>query len=216
MLRVNLIGAGDIKYHYFELLNIPEKEFNKHLDEIAKVLLDFEIILLPDKGVNFEVAKRYKQIGGKKAIGTVPVSDKDFGIKHMKPYIDADVDGKKIFDEIIDTENWYKQDSTLSLFGDVVLMLGNSLGSLGELVYGFYLYKLFLGAKPGVKVTAKKIHPKARAGETIPFSVIIYRPFLKEKLNYEIEAYIKRFGNIYYVNNAQELRSVLDDLSSKC
>jgi hypothetical protein len=34
-------------------------------------------------------------------------------------------------------------------------MLGNSLGSLGELVYAYYLYKLFVGDKPEVKAKKK-------------------------------------------------------------
>lgn len=107
MLRVNLIGAGDIKFHYFDLLEIPEDRFYKQVKEIAKMLqeAEVEIVLLPDRGISFEVAKRYKEFNGKKVYGTVPLSDKDFGISHLKPYIDAKVNGKKIFDEIIDTQN---------------------------------------------------------------------------------------------------------------
>ena len=150
MLRVNLIGAGDIKFHYFELLKIPEDKFHKQVGDIAKALQesDVEIVLLPDRGVSFEVAKKYKEFDGRRVYGTVPVSDKDFGIGHLKQYIEAEVNSKKVFDEIIDTQNWYKQDLTHCVYGDVVLMLGNSLGSLGELVYGYYLYKLFVGDKP--------------------------------------------------------------------
>lgn len=135
MLRVCLIGAGDIQYHYNELLKIPSDKFNKHLTKIAKVLAkNSEIVLLPDRGISFEIAKRYKELGGQKVIGTVPVSDNTFGIKHLEPFITATVEGTKIFDETIDTNNWYKQDLTHCLFGDVILMLGNTLGSLGELV----------------------------------------------------------------------------------
>ena len=215
MLRVNLIGAGNIKFHYFDLLKLSEDDFNSHLKEIADVLADsdIELVLLPDRGVCFELTKKFKEISDNKVFGTVPKFDKDFGIKHLQPFISAEHKGKKVIDEIINTNNWYKQDLTHCIFGDVVLMLGNSLGSLGELVYGYYLYKLFMGDKPEVPVMKKKIHPEVRAGENIPFSVIIYKPFFKEKLNQEIEAYIKKLkGNIYYVNNPEELKKTLEEL----
>jgi len=217
MLRVSLIGAGDIKFHYFDLLKIPEDKFYKQVDEIAKALreAEVEIVLLPDRGISFEVAKKYKEFGGRKVYGTVPLSDKDFGIAHLKPYIDAEIHGKKIFDEIIDTQNWYKQDLTCCIYGDVILMLGNSLGSLGELVYAYYLYKLFVGDKPEVKAKKKAIHSEVRAGEKVPFSVIAYEPFLKEKLNYEIEAYIRKLkGEIYYIKSAAEIKRTIEKISS--
>ncbi len=216
-LRVVLIGAGDIQYHYFNLLNFDEKNFEKSLNEISKILSeeDFEIVLLPDRGVSFEIAKKYKFFNGKKVLGTVPLSDKDFGIKHLEKYMSFEFDGKKVFDEFIDTGNWYKQDLTHCIFGDIILMLGNSLGSMGELVYGFYLYKLFRGDKPNVKAKKKAIHEEVRAGENIPYSLIIYEPFVKEKLNYEIEEYIKKHGGkIFYVKNSNELKNVLKELKS--
>ncbi|MEM4357762.1 MAG: hypothetical protein QW244_00140 [Candidatus Pacearchaeota archaeon] len=217
MLRVCLIGPGDVKFHYFDLLKIPEREFYKQVEGIARALqgAEVEIVLLPDRGVSFEVAKKYKEFGGKKVYGTVPLSDKDFGIAHLRPYIDAKVNGKKVVDEIINTQNWYKQDLTHCIYGDVVLMLGNSLGSLGELVYGYYLYKLFVGDKPEVNTKKKRIHPEVRAGETVPFSVIIYKPFLKGKLNYEIEEYISKLkGKIYYVKSPAEIKKTLEKISS--
>ncbi len=217
MLRVSIIGAGDFKFHYFDLLKIPEDKFHKDVEEIAKSLLEtkVEIVLLPDRGVSFEVAKLYKKFGGQKVYGTVPVSDKDFGIVHLKQYINAEIHGRKIFDEIINTQNWYKQDLTHCIYGDIVLMLGNSLGSLGELVYGYYLYKLFVGDKPEVKAKKKKIHSEVRAGEIVPFSVIVYEPFFKERLNYEIEAYIRKLkGEIYYVKSPAEIKRTIEKISS--
>lgn len=218
MLRINIIGAGDVRFHYFDLLKIPERIFNKEIRQIAKILADLnvELVVLPDRGIGFEVAKRYKQFKGKKVYGTVPLADRDFGIKHLQPYINAEIDGKKVFDEIIDTQNWYKQDLTCCIFADVILMLGNSLGSLGEMVYGYYLYKLFVGEKPEVKIIKKKIHPKVRAGDKIPFSLIVYKPFVKEKLNFEIEAYIKKLGGkVHYVGTIEELKMVLNELILK-
>ena len=216
MLRVSLIGAGDIKFHYFEMLKISENSFHKQVEDVARALQesDAEIILLPDRGVSLEVAKKYREFGGKRIYGTVPISDKDFGIKHLKQYIETSIGGKKLFDEIIDSGTWYKQDLTHCIYGDVVLMLGNSLGSLGELVYGYYLYKLLVGDKPELKMDRKRISPEIRAGETVPFSVIIYEPFMKERLNYEIESYIKKLnGKIYYAKSAEDIKQALKDIS---
>ncbi len=215
MLRLSLIGGGDLKYHYSDLLKIPEQKLNKEIESISKILADLplELVLLPDRGISFEIARLYKKFGGRKVYGTVPISDKDFGIKHLQPYINAEIEGKKVIDNIIDTQNWYKQDLTCCIYGDYILMLGTSLGSLGELVYGYYLYKLFMGEKPEVSVMKKKIHEEVRCGEQIPFGVIIYKLFVKDKLPYEIEQYIKKLkGNVDYVDNPKELKNKLEKL----
>ncbi len=216
MLRVSLIGAGDIKFHYFDLLGISESSFHRQVEGIAKALKEVEIVLLPDRGVSFEVAREYRESGGIRVYGTVPLSDSDFGVAHLKPYINAEIHGKKVFDEIIDTQNWYKQDLTHCIYGDIVLMLGNSLGSLGELAYGFYLYKIFAGGKPEVKLNKKSINSEIRAGKTVPFSVIVYEPFLKARLSYEIEACIRKLkGQIYYIRSSAEIKKVLKEISSR-
>ncbi|RMF56115.1 hypothetical protein D6745_00225 [Candidatus Woesearchaeota archaeon] len=214
MIRVCLIGPGDAEWHFHKLLGMTNDELNEQIMGIAGVLAkNAEIVLLPDRGICFEIAKMYKKLGGRKVLGTVPLSDKDFGIKHLKNYMEAEVSRKKVFDEFIDTDNWYKQDLTHCLFGDVVLMLGNSLGSIGELAYGFYLYKLFVGKKPEVKARMKAIHPEARAGRKIPYSVIVYKPFVKGSLSLEVEEYVKRIGGkIFYVSSAKELEEVIKEL----
>ncbi len=216
-MRISLIGAGNVEWHFEGLLGIDRGKFDKSLDGIAQALLGHEITLLPDRGVCFEVAKVFKKLGGGKVYGTVPLSDKDFGIEHLKDCMAAeiDVDGKKVkvFDEMIDTKDWYRENMQHCLFGDVVLMLGNSLGTMGELAYGFYLYKLFGGAKKEVEVSGKKLHPEIRAGAERDFSVICYEPFLKDKLGYEIEGHIKKAGGgVFYVNGAEELRQVLEKM----
>ncbi|MCS7135082.1 MAG: hypothetical protein NZ893_01420 [Candidatus Aenigmarchaeota archaeon] len=63
----------------------------------------------------------------------------------------------------------------------------------------------------------KKTDEKIRAGEIVPFSVIAYKPFLKEKLNYEIQGYIKKLkGEIYYVRYPKQLdRTIKMMLKSK-
>jgi hypothetical protein len=211
-MRVVLIGPGDIEYHYEELLEIEKIDLDDKIDEIASVLAksDVELIILPDREISFEIAKKYKEKGGKKVIGTIPKKDKDFGIKHLKKYIEEKVNDKPIIDEIFDTENWYKQDMAVTMFGDVVLMLGNSLGTLGEFAYGLYLYKIFKGKKKGVDVLEHKIHPEIKAGSKHPFTIIIFKPFIKDKLNTEIETYCRKIGaKLVYIESAKELHEIV-------
>ena len=52
------------------------------------------------------------------------------------------------------------------------------------------------------------------SGVRTPFSVIVYLPFFRDKLPFEIEAYIKKTGGkIFYVSNPKELLSLLRGFS---
>jgi len=137
-MRLSLIGPGDIKFHY-----------NK---------------LLPNRGISLEIAKLYKKKGGKKVIGAFPKSDKTFGIEHLKQYINEKVEGKSLFDEIIDSGDWFKHDLIKGLLGQAVLYLGSSPGADGERHYAVYLYKLIQRFKDGIEISAKRIHPEIKAG----------------------------------------------------
>ncbi len=211
MLKVVLIGPGNIKYHYSELLKINENKFSEHFEKIAKVLAETsEIVLLPDEGACFELAKKYKEFKGKKCYALVPLDDKDFDITHLKPFMNEKVNNKKLFDKVINTGNWYKQDLTHCLYGDVILMLGSSLGSLGELTSSFYVYNILKGQKQGYDTSKEKIHKDILAGKKIPLTLIIYKPFIKSDLQFEIKEYIKRIGGrIYYAKNAEELKKII-------
>ncbi len=206
-MRISLIGPGDIEFHYHKILRIPEAKFESELEKIAQVLADSEceIELLPDKGISLEIAKLYRQKNGKRIIGTVPQADKTFGIKHLEPYINETINGKLLFDEIIDTENWFKHDLIKGLLGDAILYLGASPGTNGELNYAIYLYKLLKGRKEGVSIAGKFIHPEIRADNS--FSVFVYSPFLKKgKLSEEDEEYMKKFGiNLVYIKDPKQL-----------
>ena len=215
MLRVSLIGAGDTEFHYEELLGLSREDYEGHVKGIAESLgrSGVELVILPDRGVSYEVAKRFRQVSENKIHGTVPNSDKDFGIKHLEEYIKGEVDGKKIVSDIVDTGTWYKQDLTHCLYGDVILMMGRSTGSLGELSYAYYLYKLFGGKKPEVQARKKQIHPDIIAGDNMPLSVIIYMPFHTSRLSKEEEAYIRKFeGEVYYVDDPERLEQALKEM----
>lgn len=212
MLRISLIGPGDVEKH-LRIIGMSAKQYNENIKSIAKVLADqnVEIVLLPDRGVSVDIAKLYKQYNGKKVIGMAPLSDKP--IEHLKPYINMKVNGKPLFDKIIDTRTWYRQDMTHCLFGDYVLCLGLSLGSLGELMYDFYLYKIMKGIKPGVKTIAETYHKECRAGKNIEFGAIMFKPFMSD-LPYEIKDYINMVSKLDYVNNAEELSNIIKSLKN--
>lgn len=171
--------------------------------------------MLPDDGISLELAKLYKQNGGKRVIGVVPLSDKTFGTKHLEQYMKTEANGRKVFDEIIDSGDWYKHDLIKALFGDACLCLGLSPGTEGERQYGIYLYKLVAGFKEGVDVSMKKIHPELRAGKN--YTIFIYAPFYKAgKLSEEDEAYCKKFRiNLVYIKNPENLRKELEKFSRK-
>ena len=218
-MRISIIGVGDVEYHFQRLLGMSKEEFTRHIDGIGEVLAQsgIDIVITPDMGSPLEVAKvfRSKKPRGR-VYGLVPKSDLDFGMEHILRYMDAEVDGERVFDDFIDAGNWYKLDVSKAATGDDVLLLGKSLGSVGEFALGFYIYKLLAKKKPLVKVERDDIGTHIRAGKIIPFTAIIYLPFVKERLDYEIEAYIKKVGGkIIYVRDPDELRKALDLLKNE-
>lgn len=216
MLRVDLVGPGDIDFHYSNLLGISKEKLGKEIEGITKALksADVEIALLPDKGICIEIAKKFKEEGGR-VVGLVPQDDKVFGIEHLKEYKGIRVNDKNLFDEIINTGDWFRHDLTNCLFGDVVLCLGLSPGTDGERAYGVYLYKIITGYKKSVNTSITKIHPQARAGVNIPYSIFLYQPFIKSgKVSLEEEKYARKFGiNLVYVKSASDLEKKLKTLS---
>jgi len=45
MLRASLIGPGGIKFYYFNLLKLPKAKFYKQIEEIAKVLKEWDALI---------------------------------------------------------------------------------------------------------------------------------------------------------------------------
>jgi len=215
MLRVSLIGPGDIDFHFYELLKFPKKKFQSELEKIAKVLAEsnVEIEFCPDKGISFELAKEYKKQGGKKVIASVPQDDKAYGIKHLEPYLKTKVNGKKLINEKINTGDWKQQNRLKALLGDVVLYLGTSIMANAETNYGIYLFKLMNKFKKGID-NAKYLHPEVRAGKNIPYTHFVYSPFLKnKKIPSEIEAYMKKYGiKLVYISSPNQLKEKLSKL----
>ncbi len=213
-MRICLLGPGNIEYHYFRLLKIGKKRFKEEIDRIASILSrkKVELVLLPAKGLPYEIAKKCKELNKESIIyGLVPFNDKVFGIKHLKDYMD-----KKVMYKFFNTGDWYKQHMTIALFGDVVLLLGLSLGSLSELLDGLYIYKILAGKKPYVGVKREKIHKEVRAGSKMPLFILAYRPFIKKGLGYEIESYIKKSdAKLIYVDSSDQFDQIISKLVKK-
>jgi hypothetical protein len=214
-VKVCLVGVGDKDFHFNQMININNSQLDFHLNEIATTLKNSNSIpvCLADYGILFDLVKKFKEFGGEKSIGLAPLSDNSFGVNHMKEFIEAEVNGKKVFDEIINTGDWYKQDITHCLFGDVILLLGLSPGALGELSYGYYFYNIIGGFKQGINKKSNNVHEKISAGKNIPLHLIVYLPFVKEKLSFELEKYVEKFGaKVFYVSNTKELEKILFEI----
>lgn len=214
-MRLSLIGPGNIEFHYYQLLGLAKPKFESRIETIAKAIADSdsEIELLPDKGVCIEIARIYKKLNGKKVIGVVPKSDQKIGIDHLIPYINEKLENKALFDEIIDSGDWYKHDMTKALFGNAVLYLGSSPGSDLEMNGSVYLFKLLSGNKKGIEIAGKFIHPEIKANSN--YTIFVYSPFLKnKKLPLEYEEYFKKYNiKLVYINNSQELKKELENFS---
>jgi hypothetical protein len=215
MLRVCLIGPGKIDFHYNEVLGIDKKKISNEIEGLANALQnsDVDIALTPAKGICFEIAKKFNG----NVIGIAPISDKHPGIGHLKEYMDAKVDGKKVFNEIIDSGNWPSHNLRIGLFGDCLLFLGKTPGSCGELSFSLYMYSVIKGLKKNVNQPSKTIHKDIRAGKNRDYVIFVYTPFLKDgKLSYEDEIYAIKFGiKIVYVNSFDELSRELKRLNEK-
>jgi len=208
-MRINLIGPGDMNFHYYELLKLSPEKVNKEIEKIAGTLYSsgVEICLLPDKGISLEIARAFKNRGGK-VIGIAPLSDKNPGVEHLKQYINEKVNGKTLFDEIIDSGDWPRQNMNGCLFGDAVLYLGKSPGTEGERNYGVYMYKIINRGKEGMEQKIRNINLQARAGLNFPYTFFIYSPFLSEKFSIEDEAYAKKSGvNLVYLKDNSDLKN---------
>jgi len=210
-MRISLIGPGDINFHFYQLLKINKDRLDLEINEISKVLakLNIDLEILPDNGISLEISKKYKENNGGKLIGTYPKDDKTFGVKHLDKIINEKINNKHLFDDFINTKNWYKHDLIKGILGNAILYLGSSPGTNGELNYAIYLYKIITKQKENLKISSVKIHKEIKADKN--FTIFVYTPFLSEKkLNFETEEYIKKFNiKLVYINSTEELEKEL-------
>ena len=218
MIRVVVIGPGNAKVYYEKIVGKPDKDYNLLIEEAARVLADenVEIAVLPDRGTYLDLAIKYKEANGRKVIGLVPFDDKIWGIKHLKPQMELTVNGKPLFDEFINTGDWFKEDETEGLYGHGILILGHSPGAIRELSSAVYLYYLIAGIKKEARIQPEQISKDLVVGPDTQYFIINYLPLSRMPIYEPLKRYAELYGiKVFEVNGPQELRKVLENLQRK-
>jgi len=134
-MKVTIIGCGDItKIHRFA--GMSESESNDLVDRVGKLLAEsnVEIVLVPARGIPYEVAKAYKKYGGRKVIGAVPFDDVEFGLNHIAEY-------RHISDEDVNIGDWYDLNGRIASWSEVTVCIGLSAGVICDIAMLKYHYK---------------------------------------------------------------------------
>jgi len=178
---VAILGPSDLTK--FERLVGLEGTFVKDIfKDVARCLArkKFELLIIPDSGVSYEISRLYKHFNGKKVIGIVPRKDKEYGIKHLQPQL-------HILDEELSVSSWHDAAPKLIYNSDHVICLGLAPGVFIEL--GYVKYNL-LWKKEKVK------------------NLIVFRNMLVDgKLPIELEDEISPI--LHYVDSVDQLEEYL-------
>lgn len=177
-LKVGIIGPTNIP-KLSKLTKKPASFFLQKTGEIGKILAEIgcELWVNSDKGMAVNIASAYKKNGGKKLVILYPAKGEPWPNKHAKPYI-------KYADELRKEPNWFWTNYNVTALPDICICVGLSAGTLSELAYIKWNYKLKRGK-------LKKL--------------IAVRELLRDKkLPPEIETDIKKI--LVYVNGTRELR----------
>lgn len=134
-MKISVLGSGDLD-KITRHTSLKEKDVRLFIENIARFLAEkkFEIVIIPDKGIPVEIAKKYKEFGGKKLFGIVPVNDKKYGIR----YIEANLG---MLDKVIEVNDWYNADGEIAASGDYAICFGLSGGILREISVLKFHYK---------------------------------------------------------------------------
>ena len=126
-MKLSIIGSSS-KDTILKNSKISQEDLNALISQLGTYAasLAAELIIVPDEGIPFEIAKAYKEAGGHKVTGIVPLLDKKFGVEHIREFIG-------ILDETVDVKTWYEADGEIASFGDLCICIGLSPGSLVEI-----------------------------------------------------------------------------------
>ncbi len=184
-MRLALIGPSDMDYYACEILGVSKEELFKRLEGVVEqVGPGKDLLLLAAPGIAKEFSSRYKKKYGCSVWATMPKQDTYFGTDMLD-------DDCQLYDEIIDSGTWFEQDLLHALYGDAVLMLGTSLGTLGELVYGIYCFDLL---KKGIG--KRKEEMIALNHEKLQIHVAM--SLMPSKLDVAIEKYGREKGAVFH------------------
>lgn len=126
-MRIGIIAPS--KLEYLKELN---KNSEKIINEISKLVIGHEIYLVPDKGSVSELfGKKYLENGGKKLFCVIPLQDKEFGFDWVNQNL-----GKNVSCKI-----WRNQPENLNERTEALICLGYSAGGLAEKGYSKWFNK---------------------------------------------------------------------------
>lgn len=139
-MRVSILGAGE-RSRVPRYASISEPELDSLIEGTGRLLarIGAEIVIVPARGIPYDVARAYRKAGGKKVIGLVPRDDKKYGIEHIKGYL-------HISDEEVNTGNWYTLNGEIASYGDAAVCIGLSPGAMLDICFMKY-HRKYLGSK---------------------------------------------------------------------
>jgi hypothetical protein len=157
-MRISILGAGDVS-KISRFTSMKEDGLDKLIERIAQFLAEkgADVVIIPNRGVPLEIAKKYRERGGKKVLGVIPIKDKDYGLAHIEEFL-------PLVDEKIYVDSWYDADGKIASEGEVCLVVGLSSGVLRAL-------------------TALKFHQKYKGDRT---KLIIFRNTISAELHKEV------------------------------
>src|SRR3989338_6154628 len=99
-MKLSIIGSSS-KDTILKNSKISQEDLNALISQLGTYAasLAAELIIVPDEGIPFEVAKAYKDAGGHQLVGIVPLWDKKFGIEHIREFL-------SILDKKVDVQSW--------------------------------------------------------------------------------------------------------------
>jgi len=179
-MKITIIGAGDLESIYNHT-RVSKKELDELLKDVVDYLVEIkaEIIILPARGIPYNIAQMYKEKKGKKVIGVIPAKCPFYG-KYTKDIIEPYLD---VIDEVIKFDSWYDADGNIASLGDATLCLGISAGVMAE-------------------IAEMKYNIKYRKSKT---KLIIFDKTFSKRLPDEMEKDIP----VNYIDSVIELRSIL-------
>ncbi len=139
-MRVSILGAGDTtKIHRFS--GMSENDVKILIEDVGKLLArkKVELVIVPARGIPYEIAKVYKENNGPKIIGAIPEDDKEYGIMHIEEY-------RHISDEEFNIGDWYGLNGRIASQGEIAICIGLSGGAICDVAMLKYHYK-YLGKK---------------------------------------------------------------------
>ncbi len=184
-MKISILGPGD-----YSLISkygkLNEEEVKELIEKTGELLAreGYEIMVAVDRGIAFEIAKKYKEKGGKKVYGVLPKSHekyKEGKEDAIKPYM-------KIVDEKIVVDSWYHLNGEIGSLGDAAISFGLSCGTMADIVFLYFHYK-YLGGKT---------------------KLLMYLPSMSQKLPREIEEKLSIKGKKYeYINSLEDMENEL-------